>query len=108
MVSSSHPHSAACPETAGGGHTKESCGTPACTSFLGAITDDLLKDWLEGTLACAQEPGMELYAGYAQYLNYGILGGIASSCGLPEDTLKLTAPPVTSCQGAVAKVQKIG
>ena len=115
MVSSSHPHSAACPETAvgdhtkeSGDHTKESCGTPACASFLGAITDDSLKDWLGGTLACAKEPGMEEVSKSAVHLNYVTLAGLASSCGLPADTLKLTAPPLTSCQGAMAKISKIG
>ena len=51
---------------------------------------------------------MEEVSQSAVYLNYVQLGGLASSCGLPADTLKLTAPPVTSCQGAMAKIAKIG
>jgi hypothetical protein len=51
---------------------------------------------------------MEEVSKSAVHLNYVTLAGLASSCGLPADTLKLTAPPLTSCQGAMAKISKIG
>ena len=43
---------------------------------------------------------MELHAGHAVYLNYVTLGGLASSCGLPANTLKLSpssSSPSSKC-----------
>ena len=40
---------------------------------------------------------------YAGYVSYAMLVGIARGCGHPESTVKVTPPPLDTCEGAVLK-----
>ena len=57
--------------------------------------------------ACAQD---QTYAGYAQYstfVGYSWLAGIASTCGHPASTVKVTPPALDTCEGAVFKFESL-
>ena len=42
-------------------------------------------------------------APYATYVNYQYLSSLATMCGLPAITVKLTPPALDTCDGAYAK-----
>ena len=80
------------------------CGIEtACAQKIGEITDTLLEELHAGFRACVGT-SEEAYAALEREIHYAYFANIASFCGLPEGTLKLNAPPLTSCQGAVAKL----
>ena len=57
--------------------------------------------------ACGNLPeddGKKSYAGYATYVNYPYLYGLATGCGLPASTVKVTLPALDTCDGAIARL----
>ena len=104
----SHSGSATiCPQALKAGSTTEyewteaSCGTRECTAEIGGIDDETLKDWRAGFEACKNDTiGKRKYEVYATAMKYEFLKSIETGC------LKVTVP-LTSCDGAVAKLMGI-
>ena len=57
--------------------------------------------------ACGNLPegdGRKSLAVYATYVNYAYLYALATGCGLPASTVKVTLPALDTCDGAIARL----
>jgi hypothetical protein len=75
--------------------TSATCGNTACKTAISSIDDSTLSLIKTGLTACGNLPdsdttGLKSAAVYATYVNYQYLSSIATQCGHPARTVKLT------------------
>ena len=84
-------------------HTPASCGSStACRELISSLDDAAMVKIKTGLEKCANDPNMAGAAQYAEYVSYATISGIASGCGFPASTVKVSAPALDTCEGAVA------
>ena len=82
------------------------CATECVTE---CVTDSVGRS-LVGLFCRSALPDGNPYKGYGSYkdqVNFNFLLMLASSCGLPAGTVKLTPPALTTCEGAGVKYNSL-
>ena len=86
-------------------HTPASCGnSTACKDLISSLDDAAMAQIKTGLEKCANDPdpNMAEAAQQAQYVSYATISYVASGCGFPASTVKVSAPALDTCEGAVA------